>query len=434
MLAAAAADVSAQLPSTVAEAAKAVNLETFPLMPGGVSKAPRRLAHLDYQARSDARGAFEFQKKTLEERGWKELSGGYLSDQSCSGSFGQDGFTVSVSTIPASGPDAGGLVDIRLTNHGNVNLSKLTVPAGSKLLYSFPTATTYVTDKSVQETSEALRTLLTAEGWEPFGKAGDSLYFKKNAVKLSAWPSVAPAQGGRTMIQFASELMSVDLPVPPKFLGVAYADTTKALSLEVDMTAEQLAAFYKEALGKAGWKSTTEKPVRIDFQELMIFRNDAKDIVTLTMNKSEGKLRANLDQQTAAEYAEAMRLAKAEESERKAKSAQYVKMAAEKAAKDRVTVTIAVPEGAKDLKRTKDQIEFKLDTGKAVAAVKAIHATLVNEGWKGKAPQFELTAGTVALEKKVGSSLVIVYVDTGFGDAEVTVSTFGADIEDPKAK
>ena len=43
-------------------------------------------------------------------------------------------------------------------------------------------------------------------------------------------------------------------------------------------------------------------------------------------------------------------------------------------------------------------------------------------------------AGTVALDKKAGVSLVIVYVDTGFGDAKVMISSFGADIEEPTAK
>src|SRR5262249_11226177 len=150
--------------------------------------------------------------------------------------FGKAGFTVSVSTSPAFGPDSAGLVEVRLHNHGNVDTSKLPVPPDAKPLYAFPTGTAYVTEKSVKDTSKALRALLTAKGWEPYGAAGDSLYFKKNAVRLSAWPSTAPAQGGKTVIQFGTTLMSVDLPAPPKLIDAAYADTTKALSLDVDMT------------------------------------------------------------------------------------------------------------------------------------------------------------------------------------------------------
>ena len=114
----------------------------------------------------------------------------------------------------------------------------------------------YVTEKSVKETSAALNTLLTAKGWEPYGNAGDSSYFKKNAVRLSAWPSVAPAQGGKTMIQFAAA--DVGRPARPPVSRRRLRRRDQGASIQVDMTPKALAAFYKEALGKAGWKSTTE--------------------------------------------------------------------------------------------------------------------------------------------------------------------------------
>jgi len=421
-------------PATIAEAAAVLDLSTFPLIPGGASKALRRLANLDYTARSGVREAYAFQKKALEGQGWEEAPGGYLSDQSCSGSFVKEGYTISASASPAFGPDAAGLVDVRLSNHGNVEVGKLPVPPDAKPLYSFPTVAAYVTEKPVKETSEALSRLLTAEGWEPYGRAGDALSFKKNAVKISAWPSVAPAQSGKTVIQMSAELMSVDLPAPRDVIGASYADVTKALSLEVDGKPEALAAFYKDALGKAGWKATTDRPVKVDFREMLIFRNDAKDFLTLEMHESGGKLRAILEQRTAAEFEESMRLAQAEEAKRKAESAAYAKKDEEKRARDRVKVAIAVPDGASSVERTRDRLEFKLAAGEASAAVKTIHDALVKDGWKGKAPKFEPTAGSVSLAKKAGESVVIVYIDTGFGDSQVTISTFGSDIVSPKAK
>ena len=100
-------------------------------------------------------------------------------------------------------------------------------------------------------------------------------------------------------------------------LDAAYADVTKTLSIQVDMPAPALAAFYKTALARSGWQSTTEKLVKVDFDEMMIFRNDAKDIATLKVHSFEGKLRATLQQQTAAEFDETIRLAKSEDFEAK---------------------------------------------------------------------------------------------------------------------
>ncbi|WP_165068165.1 hypothetical protein [Paludisphaera rhizosphaerae] len=425
----AAAPASADEPATVAEAAAMLNLATFPLMPGGESKASRRLAGLDYTAQGDVRGAYAFQKKMLEERGWKEAPGGYQSDQSSSGTFVKGGYTISVTTTPSYEPNAAGKVDVHLTNHGNVEVGKLPVPPDARPLYSFPTVAAYVTEKPVKETADAIRTLMTAQGWAPYGQAGDSLYFKKNAVKVSAFPSTAPAQGGKTVIQLSSELMSVDLPAPAEAVNAAYADVTKALSLEVDMTPQALVAFYKDRLGRAGWKPTTEQASKIDFRDLLIFRNEAKDILTLKIHESNGKLRADLEQRTAAELEEAMRLAREAEAKRKADAEEYARKAAEKEAQNRVKVAIKLPAGANSVKHARDELEFRLPAGQAAGAVKAIHSALVRDGWKGKTPKFEPLADSASLDKKPAATLVIAYFDTGFGAAEVRISTFGSDIE-----
>jgi len=121
---------------------------------------------------------------------------------------------------------------------------------------------------------------------------------------LNARAAVSTAQGGKTVIQYSCVLLSADLPAPRDFLHVAYADNTKTLSLDVDTTPVALAAFYREALGKAGWVSTTERPVTLESREMMFFRNAAKDFVILSMQEVDGKLRALVKHRTAAEYAE----------------------------------------------------------------------------------------------------------------------------------
>jgi hypothetical protein len=425
---------SADGPATVAEAAKVIDLETFPMMAAAKPMERRRLASLGYAVQGDSRRAYAFQKTTLEARGWKELSGGYLSDQSCSGAFGKNGFTISVMTSPSYGQRSAGMIDVRLVNHGNVDLSKLPVPACAKPLYSFPATTAYVSDAPAKQTAEAIQTLLTAQGWQPYGTAGDSQYFKKNAVKITARSAVAPGQGGKTVIQLSSTLLSADLPAPPALLRAQYADTTKALSIDVAMTPDALAAYYRDALGKAGWKGTTDKPFKEDFHEVMIFRNDAKDITTLTMQKFEGILRATLEHQTAAEFDQAMQRARVAEEKRKAEAARAAEMAAEEAAKNVVTVEIAAPADAKDVKRARDSLEFKLPASTARTAVQSIRDELIGKGWKPDKGSMEQLTGSVIMNKKAGVSLTIIYVDTGLDDASVTISAFGAQINVPGAK
>jgi len=66
-----AAKAEADQPATVAEAAGVINLESFPLLEAAKPPDLRRLASLDYVAKGDPRGAYAFQKQTLEARGWK---------------------------------------------------------------------------------------------------------------------------------------------------------------------------------------------------------------------------------------------------------------------------------------------------------------------------------------------------------------------------
>jgi len=418
-------------PATVAEAARVLDLETFPLMKGGVSRGPRRLANLSYAARSDVRGAYDFQKKTLEGLGWKEQPGSSLTDQSCSGAFAKNGFTVSVSVSPAFGPDSEGLVEIYLTNHGNIGAAKLPVPPGAKLLYSFPATTAYVTAEPAKETGEAMARLLMAQGWEPYGDAGDSRFFKKNAVQLSVFSSVAPGQGGKTVIQLATTLMSADLPAPPAITRAQYADTTKALNLDTKIKPDAVVAFYKDALGKNGWKATTDHPIKEQFKEILHFTNPAKDLITLETHTTEGITRANIEHRTAAEVARAIELAQAAEAKRKAKVEQdRLKMEAARPAK--ITVAITVPTNATNVVRTKDNLTFKVPAGKATAAVGTIGNALKKAGWKEDTAALEPQAGAVVLSKKPGVSVAIHYIDIGVGAAEITITTFGAEIQGAK--
>jgi hypothetical protein len=253
-------------------------------------------------------------------------------------------------------------------------------------------------------------------------------FFKQNAVRLSARSTEAPAQGNKTMIQLSSELMSADLPAPAETISTSYSDATKALAIDVDMTPEQLLTFYKDALGKAGWKPTTEKPINIDFRDMLIFNNKAKDIMTLKMHTIDGKLRANLEHQTAAEFEEARRLAEIADIKFKADTARYNKRAAEEAARNRVIASVELPKAAKDVKRAKDEVTFTLAAGTARDAATLLRNDLRNQGWKTDSTTLKALGGTIILQR-AAATVTIVYVDTGLTPAEFTLSAIDADLD-----
>ncbi|HUQ69524.1 MAG TPA: hypothetical protein VM165_08380, partial [Planctomycetaceae bacterium] len=301
--------------------------------------------------------------------------------------------------------------------HGNVDLAKLPLPPMAKPFYAGPASALFLTEAGRDETAAALRKLLIDRGWQPYGTAGDTLSFKQNAVRLNATVSTAPAQMNKTMIDFQTLLMSVDLPAPTDTENLHYADTTTTVSFDTKRSQDDVVAFYQKALSPAGWKATTEKPIKIDFRNMLIYRNTAKELLELQMHDFEGKTRVLLKHQSAAEVEEEERLAKAEIERRKnAKPAPVGK------------VSIALPATATEIQREKTEVEFQLPNGKVKGVIDAWRKQFAKDGWKEEAAALEPMAGTLSV-KKGDQSVTIIYVDTGFLPAEVTVSVSGGEID-----
>ena len=54
----------------------------------------------------------------------------------------------------------------------------------------------YSADAAVSSTADAIRNLFVAQGWMPYGKAGDSDFFKQNAI-LATVDRLVRARAGR---------------------------------------------------------------------------------------------------------------------------------------------------------------------------------------------------------------------------------------------
>jgi len=80
----------------------------------------------------------------------------------------------------------------------------------------------------------------------PYGTAGDSDYFKQNAILATATVSSAP-RGRKTMIQYSNQLISSDIPAPPNVEDLRYVDEPPELTFA---TANQAAIvdFYRKTM------------------------------------------------------------------------------------------------------------------------------------------------------------------------------------------
>ena len=387
-------------PATVEQAARVLDLSTFPLMDGAKSAESRHVANLSYVAPGDPKKALEFHRKTFGAQGWKELPNSTISDESASAMFARDGFVVSLSVIPF---EATG-VAVRMQNLGNVKPGKLPVPPGAKSVYQGDPTAMYDTTAAVPATAEAIRNLFVAQGWVPYGTAGDSDYFKQNAILATSTVSSAPAQGGKTMIQYSNQLISSDIPAPPNVEDLRYVDEPPELTFATT-NQDAIVDFYRKTLAATGWKSTMDNMVDVDEKPTMIFRNPAKEMLTLattgvlqrqasrigSFSKRDGNRRARSQNKRGGSQASRRR---------GSESSAEAKEAAELAERNKVPkVAVALPADAKDVKQTNDSIKFTVGKGKAKAAVESFRKQFRDAGWKEDVASMERMAGTLRSQK-----------------------------------
>src|SRR5207244_11043412 len=107
---------------------------------------------------------------------------------------------------------------------------------------------------------------------------------------------------GKTIIQYANQLISSDIPAPPNVEDLRYVDEPPELTFATT-NQDAIIDFYRKILAAAGWKSTMDKMVDVDGRPTMIFRNPAKEMITLSVpyDYGNGKLGGLVGFQSAAE-------------------------------------------------------------------------------------------------------------------------------------
>ena len=287
-------------PATAAEALEKLDLLTLPLPEGAEMGSRRRVAELGYWVKQGAKDAFAFADKQLTERGWKQLPDAQIQGEFASANYQKDGYLVYLSVSPRQEGEA----RVIFTHMGNVSLEDVPVPASAEKMYAFTNVVMYKSAKSVEETAKACEEQMTKAGWVPYGGAGDTVYYRKNAVQVDVNVMIAPGQGGATMISLTSKLLSLELPAPEFADDFRYDDGTSNIGFDTDRSHQEVADYYREQLASFGWKATTEKPVKIKWHVHTFFRNAGQEMINIETHDFEGRTRVKLDHQNAAEVAE----------------------------------------------------------------------------------------------------------------------------------
>ena len=300
-------------------------------------------------------------------------------------------------------------------------LAALPVPSGAKKVFLSGDVAMYSAEGTPKATLDELSKRLAEGGWVPYGAAGDSRYFKRGLVRLNANVVSAQAQDGKTMLSYSTEKMSVDLPAPSDAEELQYSDTTTQLYFDSPKTLDELCEYYRTALEKAEWKATTDRPFKSGFRDEMIFRNPPKAMLTLSVSDYEGKRRVTLKYESPEQVAAAEKRFQEEKAKREAMAnAPLPKL------------TVELPAGATDVKKSKGRVEFELPAGAAKACIADLQKFFAAAGWKERVTTLESVGGLVAFTKD-DQTVTANYTDPGFIPAEVSLLTDGVEVE-PQVK
>jgi hypothetical protein len=407
-------DQSPREPATVEEAVALLDMRSLPVFEGAEFRGDRvQIGQLTYEVKAGIQQVYEFQRQQLIDRGWQELSEGRQEGEYPSAFFTQRGFVLHLSASKSYEPDKNDYCSLSLCNCGNVLLSKLPVPRSVQPHYPSPRQASYVTTDDAEATREWCRNSLLDLGWNSYGSAGDTMYFKQNAIKLSARVSTHDNQPGKTFISYDAELLSADIPMPEGVEHSQYIDSMKRLTFVCSNTRfPELTNFYTSSFANHGWQPTSE-PVTDDRTTSVVYRNAGGDIITLDMENYNERSRVAVVHRSAGEIAT---LAQEMRDEAQKQAAKMAGVDANSSA----NVKLPIPGKALKVEQAEPNsvaITVAKGTGKSISEAWQKH--FVADGWQANIAQLEQQFGVLQLSKD-GLSLNLNFVDTGLAN-EVTL-------------
>jgi len=253
-------------PATAAQAASVLDLTSFPVVTpdtdADAGPTTLLIASQSYPAKGNVIDVAKKIQAELVKKGFTEAAGASMTADYASATHVGRGFTVTLTVFPGSKPNQS---QVTIQNLGNVDVAKLPVPAGSKLLYAMPAFTAYAANSPVDKVKAEIQQLLRAQGWEPFGDTTSSFYVKKNAIRLQVMITEAPGLDGKTSIQFSSEQLSVDLPAPPAFVSLQFTTRQGVCSWTASNRKKKLSR-----ISKSRWvKFNGNQPPKTQYESAM---------------------------------------------------------------------------------------------------------------------------------------------------------------------
>ncbi len=300
--------------TTVMAATQVIDLNDLPLPDEAKLMGQPEAGSLRYQAPIDVAEAVELYRSALTDQGWQEdTEGGHVDKASASLFFTKEDFNLSLS----AGDMGEGKTMVTLINLGNIDLRALPQMADVEDVYYFPSTLGYFSPTDVAGVADFTRRELAAQGWHEYTRPNtamaddpeqQSFTLIQNGLELSVSVGVAPAQGGKTAVQYSVSLLPLDLPVPVDAAGLELEKMLLNLSLSYTTPAdfETLFDYYSREMTDLGWVVIDSIGMMTPERGTLFFGNENVPPHTLVLDliPSDGQTLATLRDYEADELTE----------------------------------------------------------------------------------------------------------------------------------
>jgi hypothetical protein len=262
-----ATDGGTTTPVSAREAARVIDLRTFPRLEGAQVQS-RRLGEITYTAPGTLQQAADFVVKNLSAAGWREPPGERRRNDAGGREYQAFLFTQQGHVLTATVWAADQGVGVSLRHAGNFDTRTLprmkdavltTTGPGSFLNY---TATNYTTEASVNDVIEFLAGEVAALGWQEYvaflgssRRLPGSLDFRKQATHLAIHAFRDRDEPGKTTVSYSADVLTDDIPTMPDGASLRLQDgAVFELRYETPAAYQPVIDFYKKELPGLGWK------------------------------------------------------------------------------------------------------------------------------------------------------------------------------------
>ena len=424
-------------PTTLAQAAKAIDFKTLPRL-DEAEVAAEEVGELRYAAPAAVAEALDFYKAELSKLDWQQVADSeYSNEEYAQAAFTKNDYYLSLSVTKSySGQE--GFIEVALLNHGNVDVRALPKYADAESLGGDTQMTlVYFTPATVAEVADFTRTELAALGWQEYIRPNtayaedpntQTLTFKQNASALTAYITVAPAQDGKTSAQYSVVLLNNDLPVIADADKIEFDDFQTFLGYTTPADFAAVIDFYRQEMSARGWEEITDIGAETPEQVALFFTDEVQPVTLLLTPTDDGQTQVVVRAFDADELA-ALTSPDADTPETEIVEADENELIEDESMADDSSgaPNIPVPNDAQEVKYDANAESITFTSPATIDEVVTFYRdTLAADGWTEDEDfsSVDESFGLLFFEK--GDASLDLTVFGGFGDGlDVTVSTSG---------